>query len=270
MDSEMERWRQAAMGAMGAGLRFNCTKCGMCCNSAPTLTVEEGLALADAFVMAARVRFAFTPPSAPSVRFSELGGDEGGIPVYVGLIAEPLNWIGACPALDGEVCAIHQRRPAACRVLPLDLFTDEEDLAENPRLSPGAALEYGLDCDFSAQAPLLADASGIRDEELRNDYLAGRRALEAGLEYLSALPVQDAWLSHRDRKAPLALDWRPLLDRAKAKGAMDDNGARAFLEAQLALIDAFERRFEDATPDITSEARDRMETMWAFREAYSR
>lgn len=222
------------------GFRFACTRCGKCCTSAPTLTIEEGLRLGDIFVLSARIRFELFADGTPSVRYRDLGGDEGGIPIHVSLVMTAINWTTGCPAVRDKTCVIYERRPVVCRVVPLNLYVDESLVGEVPRLGPGDAERHGLECDFGPEAPVIADDGGIKAADMRAAYLEGRRQLADGIACLRALPfhvISHAWRCHVVDKTPTHLNCLEILRSIVAEGRLDVEAARELLKRQLALIE---------------------------------
>ena len=69
---------------------------------------------------------------------------------------------GACSALDGNRCGIHDRRPLSCRSVPFH-YSRVEALAENDLKA--FVQTPGYRCDTGVAAPIVLDAGRIVDVE---------------------------------------------------------------------------------------------------------
>ena len=159
---------------------FACTQCGRCCDRSPEVELSEAAGLADVFVFRLMFRMhwlADHPPDSEGVgaaAFWErrrllatfaahkspvrlqrnrrmVGGTRYLMISAVTVDSSP----GACSALTGTMCGIHERRPLSCRTVPLHYSRGE--LAADSDLATFAQSD-GYACDISdAAEQVLAD-----------------------------------------------------------------------------------------------------------------
>ncbi|MGQ4872023.1 MAG: YkgJ family cysteine cluster protein [Candidatus Thorarchaeota archaeon] len=113
----------------GAGIRFQCTKCGTCCSEKSlivTLTghdivrLARGLRLTAAQLLRALDFYLLSDDESPPeglTRFPAVRTDRG--MVYIAL---KKSNDGRCVFLDNNLCMIHPIRPSACAAFPF-VFT---------------------------------------------------------------------------------------------------------------------------------------------------
>ncbi len=171
--------------------RFACTQCGMCCNRSPEVELSEAAALADVFVFRLMFRLYWLPHrlsdyradgaanasamfyerkrllGAFAARKYSVKAYRDGKPVeftkYLLLSALALDTSpGACSALSGKQCGIHDRRPLSCRSVPFH-YSRPEALAET---GLKAFVETaGYRCDTGETADVVLSDGRIVDPE---------------------------------------------------------------------------------------------------------
>ncbi|MBA3511584.1 hypothetical protein [Sphingomonas sp.] len=165
--------------------RFACTQCGKCCNRSPEVELSEAAGLADVFVFRLMFRMYWLPdqlrdylpdgPAAgnPSAAFYEkkrllrafaarktaakLSRDGKTIEYtkYLMISALALDTSpGACAALNGTHCGIHDRRPLSCRSVPFH-YSRVEALAESGLAAFVATAGYRCDTSETADVVLV-------------------------------------------------------------------------------------------------------------------
>ena len=218
------------MSALATAFAFGCSACGRCCNSPPALTLDELLHHADRFVGCLALR----------------RGADGALALQTQGHDYPS--LGACPALDATGrCGVHDdRKPAVCRVVPLDPQRPApEQLAVLRRRHADAAF-LAADCLVpGARAGLqpLVDGERIVDA----DYLAAFERARADLQVDDERWGRDvlAWLRPQLDGAPgsprpggyLALSLVPVLTVLARRSP--DGQARGidYARRQVALIE---------------------------------
>lgn len=138
---------------------FGCTRCGACCVRSPEVELSEAAALADTFVFRLLVRL---HPGNGNERLKQFAAARvpGSPPAYLTLSALTVDaGEGRCAALQGRLCAIHERRPLSCQSVPLHYSRSNGGLIE--------AFDRFVtvpehDCDTSPDAPmLLSDGEAV-------------------------------------------------------------------------------------------------------------
>ena len=169
--------------------RFACTQCGMCCNRSPELELSEAAGLADVFVLRLMFRVYWLPlqfsdyvalgraQANASALFYEkkrllsaFAAHKYSVKVrrdgkaveytkYLMISALALDTTpGACSALNGTHCGIHDRRPLSCRSVPFH-YSRAEALAET---GLKAFVETaGFRCDTSETAEVVLKGGRI-------------------------------------------------------------------------------------------------------------
>jgi len=234
---------------------FACTSCGKCCTRAPILTIEEGFRLSDVFILSAFVLYHGGGPDVQgtSLRKNDL---DSSTPVRMTLHCRPLNWTEhnkRCPALVGTSCGIYERRPARCRTAPFALDLRPELISKAPIWTPEEGAERGFTCDWSSQAPLIVDSSGLVDPAYAEAYRQGREEIGVSQEYLVQVPdpiIEDGWHYFEESTGELSLNFTPFIMDAVCRGRLTDDEAKTILTNQIALIDrqekdALSRRMSD-------------------------
>jgi Fe-S-cluster containining protein len=177
--------------------RFACTQCGRCCNRSPEVELSEAAALADVFVFRLMFRLYALPAAlGDSADAGEAyyqkkrllgayaarkyprrmrGGDGKAVDYvqYLTISALTLDTSpGACSALGGTRCRIYDRRPAACRTMPLHYSRVEASAASDLK----AFVETpGHGCETGDAAAIIIDSGRIVDvatQRARADALA--------------------------------------------------------------------------------------------------
>ncbi len=175
--------------------RFACTRCGKCCNRSPEVELSEAAALADVFVFRLMFRLYALPAALgdylklcpPSANASEIfyqkkrlltacaarkypkkarrDGKAVDYVHYLTISALTLDTSpGACAALSGTSCGIHDRRPLACRTVPFH-YSRVEASAESDLEAFVATPGYG--CETGAAAAIVLEAGRIVDPATR-------------------------------------------------------------------------------------------------------
>lgn len=152
--------------------RFDCTRCGMCCNRPPEVQLSEAAPLADVFVFRLMFRLYCLPQKPgdqPSASFyekkrllsafaarkypvkSRREGKTLEYTNYLMISALPLDTRpGPCRALHGTQCGIYDRRPLSCRSVPFH-YSHTEASAEMSLKSFVQTDGYRCDTGDSAQ-----------------------------------------------------------------------------------------------------------------------
>lgn len=252
--------------------RFACTQCGRCCNRSPEVELSEAGALADQFVFRLMFRLYSLPrlPSRGMAGGSEafyqkkrllaahaarsyprkLSSDGRSVDTIGFLMVSALAMDtrpGRCAALDTNRCSIHDRRPLACRTVPLHYSRIESVALADFDSFVGTG---GFECDTGKDAALFISDGRIVDPEL----------LQARADAL-ALAVRDRpWkqaIARRMKKRRGATDGLPSLDEVEANahlaamtssmriawdiaakaGLMSQDQARALCRMQLSALD---------------------------------
>jgi len=258
-------------------IHFACTACGKCCTEPPEMTVLEAIRLGDVFVPSIVYRVTSVPNDDNEAALASLkphrhfaGMDarelvsrlressavrgagavvrEPGWEHHLSVTSRPWTFPAPhCPALgaDGKACTIHERRPHTCRTVPVRYDVPEGLVVRAFRgtVDAGRAARDPWECDVSDAAPVL-----IRDGVVVDPAYAAARA--AGVE--AALAERE--LSARILTSPLlpkiadvfprlrggqlvSVSFHGALAAAHDLGLVDHAAARAFCDAQLALLD---------------------------------
>jgi len=267
-------------------LRFACTRCGKCCNRSPEVELSEAAALADVFVFRLMFRLYRLPKALADHRRLGPAGAESFFqrkrllaayaahsrPVRLrhdGRVIDATEYLvlsaltldtgaGACGALEEGRCAIYERRPFACRTVPLHYTSVEAD-------APGELARFlatpGYACDIGEAAPVLVEAGGaVADEvrQVRAEALAAAerdrpwkeailRGMKTGPSPAAALPSLQQIRDNAARGA-ITASMRAAWQIATEAGLMEPEQCRALIEAQLAAIER-ELALGRASPD---------------------
>jgi Fe-S-cluster containining protein len=280
-------------------VHFACTACGKCCTEPPEMTVLEATRLGDVFIPALVYRLTSLPKDdneaafaslSPHRHFKDMDGrelvarlressavrsagavvSEPGWEHHISLTARawtyPIAW---CPALDADHkrCTIHERRPATCRTVPIRYDVPEGLLVRAFRgmVDEGKASSEPFECDTSDAAPVLLKDGACVDP----DYAAARAAgLEAAVKekelagrILSSPllpPVREVYGLLR-RGQLVSVSFHGALASAHDLGLIDDEGLKAFCNAQVGLLEreitAALARHDKAERDVTTRFR---------------
>lgn len=177
--------------------RFACTQCGQCCNRAPEVELSEAGRLADVFVFRLMFRLYWFPnqlrddlepgpkTASAAAAFYEkkrllnaLAASK--YPAKVRREGKPTEHTkflmisalaletraGACSALKGTLCSIHERRPFSCRSVPFHYSRAEASAEEDLQEFVATA---GYRCDTSGAAPVVLRDGRIVDPDMRSD-----------------------------------------------------------------------------------------------------
>lgn len=274
---------------LNARLRFACTSCGACCNRSPEVELSEAAPLADRFVFRLMFRLYELPRSGAGADYYEskrlLAAFAGrkyaakarhgdGRPVetmrYLMVSALSLDTgTGACGALSEGRCTIYDRRPLACRTVPLHYSRPE---AGAEQVLAAFVATPGHDCDTGKDAPVLLEGGRIVDPLLRTaraeavalagDDQAWREAIvrrlktgsaEASLPSLGEIEANAA-------VGAMTTSMRVAWQIAAEAGLIEAAECRRLIESQVALIDR-----ELAVPGRPADAR---ETLAEMRSEY--
>jgi len=296
----------AAPAAAGDVVSFRCSACGKCCNTAPALTLPELFHHERRFVGCLALRRvprrrpgealaagdAVHPLSASDVAHADRLADEllhepqrpmGAGRVRFALAAQGLDYpsLGACPArlVDGR-CAVHDdRKPAACRAVPLDPLLPDR-LQRVVLLHRNAEAGYlGADCIAPGRRDghaLLTEGGAVVDAVYRGHLAQQRLALAAekavwGDDVFALLAPELCADEAQARRVPvdgwLSLSLVPVLALLAARSERCRTRCLRYAASQIALIDdkveqALRRKREQDRP-VTRELR-------GFRQAYAR
>jgi Fe-S-cluster containining protein len=176
-------------------LRFACTQCGQCCNRSPEVELSEAAALADVFVFRLMFRLYSFPRTLSDYSNVDPARETSSqlfyerkrllaehaahnYPVKMrhgGKATEHINYLmisalsldtspGACRALKANQCSIYDRRPFACRSVPIH-YSRAEGSAEADL--HGFVATPGYRCDTSEHAPPVIEGGRIVDRDMR-------------------------------------------------------------------------------------------------------
>jgi Fe-S-cluster containining protein len=254
----------------GSVRRFACTQCGKCCDRAPEVELSEAAALADIFVFRLMFRLYSLPRvfdrsrsdaaevfyqkkrllSAHAACVSAKKVKRDGRPIehleYLMISALALDTApGTCAALSSGRCSIYERRPLACRTVPLH-YARAEGVAESDL--DAFVSTRGYRCDLSEDAPVVLESGRIVDEgtrQARSDALdlvrRDRPWKEAIVRRMKV--SSDACLpTLLDIEAnaafgPMTTSMRVGWEIAAAAGLIGERQTHALLERQLATVE---------------------------------
>ncbi|WP_294007614.1 YkgJ family cysteine cluster protein [Sphingomonas sp.] len=285
--------------------RFACTQCGKCCNRPPEVELSEAAALSDVFVFSLMFRLYCLPSAlrdspgqdisrqkASEVYYQskrlltafavskyptkiERGGKAVEYTQYLTISALTLDTRpGACNALHAKRCSIYDRRPFACRSVPLH-YSRVEALAESDLRAFVAG--SGYDCDTSESAPVLLESGRIVDPETQQARAKAlllaerdRKWRSAILRRLKAGASENALPSLHQIKtnAPFGAtttSMRVAWQIAVETGLIDVNACTTLIATQLAVIDR-----ELAEAKCTQDTRETLAEMRAEYMNHSR
>lgn len=255
--------------------RFACTQCGKCCDRSPEVELGEAAALADQFVFRLLFRLyrwprnvadythAGVPRAQANAEFFETKRLLGAFAAHTynaklrsnGKVSEQLCYLtvsaltldsgtSACSALNEARCSIYERRPLACRSVPLHYsrgpaFAQQE--LDAFLATPGYA------CASGPAAPLLLADGRIADPALlaaRSAALAQAaadqpwktaivKAMKAGDPNLPSLRDVEANAQRGAMTTSMRAGWQI----ACAAGLLDGSELRALIGAQMAVIE---------------------------------
>jgi len=258
--------------------RFACTQCGLCCNRAPEVELSEATALADVFVFRLMLLLHRLPRALGDYRMQRPELDnaaqtyfeqkrfvgayaahkrpvmtrgEGGVvdeTEYLIVTALTLDrGAGRCSALEGTRCGIYERRPFACRTVPLH-YTGVEAAAARDLAAFVATPGYR--CDTGDAAPIAIEEGRIADSQRRQvrfDALAlaerdrpWKQAIVQRLKPGGArgLPLPTlAQIEANEARGAVTTSMRAPWQVAVDAGLMTADDCRALVGAQLAVIE---------------------------------
>ena len=255
--------------------RFACTQCGKCCDRSPELELGEAAGLADQFVFRLLFRLYRWPGNVADYQHTGVPREQANAQFYetkrlLGAFAahsysakerhgdkvtEQLCFLtisaltldsgnGACSALSEGRCSIYERRPLACRSVPLHYSRGaafaQQDL-DTFLVTPG----YG--CDSGPLAPLLLQDGKIADpavlaarsaaleqaEADRRWKAAIIKAMKAGDPNLPSLREIEANAGRGAMTTSMRAGWQV----AYTAGLIDAAALRGLIEAQTAAIE---------------------------------
>ena len=276
-DSQPWRWLRGD-GMNAAVLRFACTQCGKCCNRSPEVELSEAAALADVFVFRLMFRLYSLPRTPPELAADDPARDASSrlfyerkrrladhaahsYPVKVrreGKASEHINYLmisalsldtspGACRALEANRCGLYDRRPQACRAVPIH-YSRAEGSAEADLQAFVATPGYR--CDTSDHAPPVIEGGRIVDRDMRQARTDAQALVERDRSWRKAIvrrmksasPPAPSLPSLRDVEANAALGvtttsmrlgWRI----AAEAGIISAHDCERIIAAQLTLIE---------------------------------
>ena len=279
--------------------RFACTQCGKCCDRSPELELGEAAGLADQFVFRLLFRLYRWPRNVADYQHTGVPREQANAQFYetkrlLGAFAahsysakdrhgdkvtEQLCFLtvsaltldsgnGACTALSEGRCSIYERRPLACRSVPLHYSRGaafaQQDL-------DAFVIRPGYGCDSGPLAPLLLQDGKIADPAV----LAARagalgqaeadrrwkgaivKAMKAGDPNLPSLREIEANAGRGAMTTSMRAGWQI----AHAAGLIDAAALRGLIEAQTAAI---ERQLDQ--PALAATAR---QTLTEMRGEYA-
>ena len=175
--------------------RFACTACGRCCTRGPEMELGEAAGLANTFILSLLFKVHSLPisdrsgwaghwwqgrnsriPLRPALDeaerhlrlFATRSVDKSRdrqLFLEISVIVED-DGAGRCPALEGDLCSIHETRPQTCRTVPLHYSRAPSTLERS--LDQFAATP-GFSCDTTPSAPAILDGNRILDPQLSED-----------------------------------------------------------------------------------------------------
>jgi len=179
----------------GAPRRFACTLCGRCCDRPPELLISEAADLADTFVFRLMFRLYWLPEDLRTYLATQSGGTACSAaffdsrrllgafaarkyPVKAAIDGKRVRYTkylmisaltvdtsrGTCPALQARRCGVYERRPSACRSVPVH-YSRAEALAESA--FDAFVGTPGYQCDTSDSAPAVLAGGRIVSPEFR-------------------------------------------------------------------------------------------------------
>ena len=279
--------------------RFACTSCGKCCDRSPELELGEAAGLADQFVFQLLFRLyrwpryvadyqpAGVPREQANAQFFESKRLLGAFAAhsynarvrqsdkvsaqlcYLTISALTLDHgSGACSALSDGRCSIYERRPLACRSVPLHYSRGEAFAAQDLAAfvaTPGYACASGpeaavllADGKIADPAVLAARAGALGQAKIDRRWKGAIvKAMKAGDPNLPSLRDIEA-NSHR---GALTTSMRAGWQIACTAGLIDAAELRGLIEAQAAMI---ERQL--AQPALAAAAR---QTLTEMRSEYA-
>jgi Fe-S-cluster containining protein len=248
--------------------RFACTQCGKCCNRSPEVELGEAAPLADVFVFRLLFRLHRLPRGLADYRgrhphdsaevFFETKRlldryavrkramrDESEYLIVSTLTLD--TGAGACSALAGGLCSIYERRPFACRTVPLHYTGVEAAAARDLAVfvaTPGYA------CDTGGGAPVVLEGGRIvepatiqaradafaaaeRDRPWKQAILRRMRPGAMGEWPLPTLAQVEAHAAHGAVSTSMRAAWQVAVEA----GLMPEQECQALIEAQLARIE---------------------------------
>lgn len=198
---------EAGLGGKVKSICFACTGCGVCCDTPPSMRVDEIYDQAQNFILGAQLRSSanfdldnLVDMATLEKVFPELqvrGASDvterlvahtnarnasDGVPIAetctMGSSAAILfalvdvdQMSGACPqrTADGR-CAIYEGRPAKCRIVPFDESIPEPDAGEALAVTLGHLRARGGTCRVDTGAPVVWSDGAFIEEEARSQH----------------------------------------------------------------------------------------------------
>jgi Fe-S-cluster containining protein len=246
-----------------SAIHFGCTNCGKCCSFKPTeslgIALEEMLRLSDQMLFESHlitypvareelIRQLSSPGKGPaSLRALEaiIAEEWEAVPFSGALMSMKLEITmvprpdGNCWALADKRCALYAERPLRCRTFPLPV-----DIPPALMSRSGLPVGNSLECDFSANAPVIAESGAVQGEwaEAFQALPGMRRTMKKLLRFMLKdeelrapiiLPaVANAW--HGDTS--VRFDLHPVLLAALQLGQVSDHQVIRVLVGQHGMI----------------------------------
>ncbi len=254
--------------------RFACTQCGKCCDRSPELELGEAAGLADQFVFRLLFRLYRWPRNVADYQRSDVPREQVNAEFFetkrlLGAFAahsysaktrqgskvtEQLCFLtisaltldsgsGACAALSDARCSIHERRPLACRSVPLH-YSRGEAFAQQDLdaflTTPGYACANGADAPLLLAHGKIADPAVLAARNAALEQAAADqhwkaaivKAMKAGDANLPSLRDIEANAQHGAMTTSMRVGWQI----ACAAGLIDGAELRALIETQTAAI----------------------------------
>jgi Fe-S-cluster containining protein len=186
---------------MASDVHFACTGCGKCCDTPPSFTIPEAMALYRDFILTVRLAGGVADPTLPAdhptvrpyllqrahmqahgaetvaLRVSPTKQFEATLQIRASAV--PASSDDPCPALTSEgLCSIYERRPQRCRTVPFDYDLPEPFAVTNGTSRLHAALQRDWKCDVSEAAPVVAQDGRLSAGPYRDAYDTALQLME--------------------------------------------------------------------------------------------
>ena len=181
---------------MGSDVHFACTGCGKCCDTPPTVSIQEGLALYRELILTIKMAGPIIDPRLPATHTAVVGyrihrahlqahgaetfdlridaahSFEATLQIYATGIRAGQD--DPCPLMtDDGLCSIYETRPQRCRAVPFDYFLPEPACVANGAERLRAAVARDWKCDITDQAPIVAQDHAFTPGQARDAFTNG-------------------------------------------------------------------------------------------------
>lgn len=207
------------------------------------MSLDEGFALSDTFILSVLIRASTDTRNIHGATRPLVATVGGEIPVYMEVFCYPMNWRGdsqKCNALEGKLCGIYERRPQVCRLVPFDMQLAPQYISRSLMFEEPLAKKLDFECDWSAEAPLIANEDGFVDPNYAESLRVAAETLSRSHSYLNCVPDEyvhslvEASLSDPDVEATLPIT--EFIFFTLGNGFIDEAKAIEVLENQICLI----------------------------------